>query len=514
MTKKLVTLAIAWLIAWTLAFSVITSPAMGAQNSYVDRTQDFWINLPESGQLHLWTDLCDESNAPYCGNTVDSMLWLYDDQGTLLAANDDSWTEHTGGYSLASTIIIDLPAGEYRVRAGVCCGNPTADFYNGGHYYLISNFDAELAPGTPSATWTPTPEPTPTPTPEPTLPPAPFLNAPINLLVTVFTNGDVLLDWDAPEDSGTAIERYAVSWSVGESGWGISSAETAITIPWAVLASTGGADATYAFSIRADNDTLSVYSPQSVAVSVLITAPVPPSPSPEPSPTPSPEPTYEPTPTPDPTATPEPTPEPTPTPSPSVAPSPNPTPVPTPQPTVTPVPTPVATPEPTPSITVEPSESPVEPSLPPDPSPTPSPSETPVPEPENPVEVVGAAVDAVAEAAAEAVAAASEAVGAAVDKVVNLGNDITEEERETARETVVPAIIVTQIAQAAAAASGWSGGGGGDKPKGGRGGKRGPKGPQRTASHKARLSGRAVAPKQATAKQAARPQNSVRRNYK
>ncbi len=79
--------------------------------------------------------------------------------GTLLAANDDSYTDHTGGYSLASTIIITVDAGEYRVRAGVCCGDPTADRFYGNHYYLISNFDAELAPGTPSATWTPTPGP-------------------------------------------------------------------------------------------------------------------------------------------------------------------------------------------------------------------------------------------------------------------------------------------------------------------------------------------------------------------
>lgn len=479
-----------WLIAVTLAYSIVVSPVYGAQSNYVDRTQDFWITLPEDGELHLWTDLCDDSTAGWCPGTVDSMLWLYDGEGTLLAANDDSFTDHTGGYSLASTIRILLPAGEYRVRAGVCCGDPAADRFYGNHYYLISNFDAELAPGTPSATWTPTPE----PTPEPTPPPAPFLNAPINLLVTVFTNGDVLLDWDAPEDSGTAIERYAVSWSVGESGWGISSTETATTIPWAVLASTGGADATYAFSIRADNDTLAVYSPQSVAVSVLITAPVPPSPSPEPSPTPSPEPTYEPTPTPNPTATPEPTPEPT------VEP--------TPTPTSEPVPTDPPSPEPTPrpSTPVEPSPSPVEPSLPPTPSPTPVPSETPLespipteeptPEPspsdnpENPIDAAGEAVAAVGEAVGAAAEAVSEAVGAAVDKVANLGKDITEEEREEIRTVVGPAVIMTQIAQAAAAAAaargGNNGGGGGFSGGDSGGGKsKGGKRPMRRASNRA-----------------------------
>ena len=216
-TKIIVALATAWLILSTLAFSIITSPVFGSQNNYVDRTQDFWINLPEQGELHLWTDLCDDSTAGWCPGTVDSMLWLYDGQGNLLAANDDSFTEHTGGYSLASTIRISLPAGDYRVRAGVCCGDPTADRFYGNHYYMISNFNAELAPGTPSATWTPTPQPTPTPTPEPTPTPVPdpYLNAPTGLMVTVYTDGNVYLTWNAPEASGTDIERYGVFWTTG-----------------------------------------------------------------------------------------------------------------------------------------------------------------------------------------------------------------------------------------------------------------------------------------------------------
>ena len=488
-TKIIVALTTIWLILSTLVFGLVTSPAFGAQNNYVDRTQDFWITVPEQGELHLWTDLCDDTIAPWCPGTVDSMLWLYDSTGTLIAANDDSFTDHTGGHSLASTIRVSVPAGEYRVRAGVCCGDPTADRFYGNHYYMISNFDAELAPGTPSATWTPTPQPTPTPTPEPTPTPtpeptptptpSPYLNAPTGLMVTVYANGDVNLTWDAPLDSGTPVERYAITWRVGEAGWGVGSNETSITLPWQVFASTGGSDVEYAFTIRADNNTLAVYSSESVPVSVILFAPIPPTPSPTPTPEPTPTPTPTPEPTPSPTPTPEPTPTPTPeppTPSPSVAPTPTPEPSVSPSPEPTPAPSEEPTNEPTP--TPEESVSP---------SPDPSPVPTDAPGPIDP----GAAVEAVTEAVGEAVAAVGEAVSAAVDTVANLGNDITEEEREEARETIVPAIILTQIATAAVAAArstsggGWSGGGGDGPKKGVRraGPKSGPKGGSRVRAN-------------------------------
>ena len=480
MTSKIVTICIAWLISATFAFAYITSPARGSQQIYVDRTQDFWINIPEQGELHLWTDLCDNTTEPYCPGTVDSMLWLYDSNGTLLAANDDSFTEHTGGYSLASTIRISLPAGDYRVRAGVCCGDPTADRFGGNHYYMISNFGAELAPGTPSATWTPTPPPTPTPTPEPTPTPTPeptptpvpdpYLNAPTGLMVTVYSDGNVYLTWNAPEASGTDIERYGVFWTTGDlAGWGAASSETNMGISSNVFAITGGTDQTYTFWVRADNDTLGILSPISTTVSVFVSAPPPPTPSPTPTPEPTPTPTPTPEPTPEPTPTP--TPEP-PTPSPSVAPTPTPEPSVSPTPEPTPTPSPEVTNEPTPEPTPTP-----EPSVAPTPDPSPVPTEPPFIDP-------GAAVEAVTEAVGEAVAAVTEAVGEAIETVANIGKDITEEEKEDARETIIPAVIVTQLAAAARlvsqATSGTSGGGGGGgaagggdgkKPKGGRGGR-------------------------------------------
>jgi len=478
-TKLIAILATIWLIAATFAYSVIASPAFGSQNNYVDRTQDFWITVPEQSLLHIWTDLCDNTNSGWCGGIVDSMLWLYDSNGNLVAANDDSYTDHTGGYSLASTIRVSVPAGNYRIRAGVCCGDPAADRFYGNHYYMISNFEAELAPGTPSATWTPTPEPTPTPTltptptpePTPTPVPDPYLNAPTGLMVTVYSNGNVYLTWNAPEASGTDIERYGVFWTTGDLvGWGAASGETNMGINNDVFIITGGLDQTYTFWVRADNDTLGVYSPASVAVSVFVPAPPPPTPSPtpEPTPTPTPEPTPEP-PTPSPSVAPTPTPEPSIEPTPTPTPEPTPTPSPSPEVTYEPTPDPTATPEPSPEPTETPTDSPA-------PSVDPSPVPTDTPGPIDP----GAAVEAVTEAVGEAVAAVGEAVSAAVDAVANLGNEITEEERKEARTVVGPAVIMTVIAQAAASAAairsssgggGFSGGGDGPKkrPGGGRG---------------------------------------------
>lgn len=48
---------------------------------------------------------------------IDSMLWLYDGAGNLVAANDD-W------FGLDSWLEVPVEAGVYRLRAGVCCGDP------------------------------------------------------------------------------------------------------------------------------------------------------------------------------------------------------------------------------------------------------------------------------------------------------------------------------------------------------------------------------------------------------
>ena len=133
------------------------------------------------------------------------------------------------------------------------------------------------------------------------------------------------LTWEPAVATNTTVERYAVSWTTeGANGWGVASTTTSITLPREVFSTTGGLGKTYTFTVRADNDTIALYSPTSttataeVAAPVVVTPPViivPPVviPDPEPTvePTPEPTPTEEPTPEPTEEPTQEPTPEPT-----------------------------------------------------------------------------------------------------------------------------------------------------------------------------------------------------------
>jgi len=129
---------------------------------------------------------------------------------------------------------------------------------------------------TPEPTVEPTPEPTPTPTVEPTPEPVVHtLNAPTNLRVQQLAEGNVEILWDAPAQSNTAVERYSVSWTNANGTWGVASTETNVYLSQELFRLTGGLDSPYSFTIRSDNDTLSVYSQQSEAVSINVASPPP-----------------------------------------------------------------------------------------------------------------------------------------------------------------------------------------------------------------------------------------------
>lgn len=85
---------------------------------------------------------------------------------------------------------------------------------------------------------------------------APYLNNPRNLTVTSANESKVYLSWDAPEASNVDVERYAVFFSKDNfsSGWAISSTQTS-TVVEDLDPSTD-----YQFKVRADNDSLAVYS--------------------------------------------------------------------------------------------------------------------------------------------------------------------------------------------------------------------------------------------------------------
>jgi hypothetical protein len=105
------------------------------------------------------------------------------------------------------------------------------------------------------------------------------LNDPTNLSAVLDGNTQtVTLNWTAPAPSNLSPERYAISWKTSTTnGWGIATGNvgdstalnTTITIPVSTIGQ-DGLDKEYIFSIRADNDTLGIYSGWSNTVVVLI----------------------------------------------------------------------------------------------------------------------------------------------------------------------------------------------------------------------------------------------------
>lgn len=203
----------------------------------------------------------------------------------------------------------------------------------------------------------------------------------LDVVVTQLSDGNVQVTWTAPTGSNIDVERYAVSWSTSSAGWGVATGNagdanalnTTIVLPASLFESTGGLDTSYNFSVRADNDSLAVYSSTYQTDPVLVV---------DPTPTPPPAPPVDPTPQP-----PIPDPEPV---TPEEPPLPVDPPV-TPEPEVPVEPEPEIPVEPEPEIPVEPEPEvpvdPVTPEEPVDPTPVDPEPETPVdPEPVVPVD--------------------------------------------------------------------------------------------------------------------------------
>jgi hypothetical protein len=85
---------------------------------------------------------------------------------------------------------------------------------------------------------------------------APYLNNPRNLIVSSTNENKVYLEWDAPEQSNVDVERYAIFWSCDNwiTGFAISSTSTFGVIEGL------RPDEECSFKVRADNDTMAVYS--------------------------------------------------------------------------------------------------------------------------------------------------------------------------------------------------------------------------------------------------------------
>lgn len=107
-----------------IPFGLLWVQPAQAENPRVTQPTDFWFYYAEQTTFFARTFAVN-------GSFSDPMLWLYSADGQLLAANDDY-------YGLQSRLELQVAAGMYRLRAGVCCGDPER-WYSGVQYDLSTN---------------------------------------------------------------------------------------------------------------------------------------------------------------------------------------------------------------------------------------------------------------------------------------------------------------------------------------------------------------------------------------
>lgn len=114
---------------------------VNADSVRVTGPTDYWFSFTERSLFSVRTFAVD-------GYWSDPMLWLFDQQGVLQAQNDD-W------FGLQSFIERELEPGSYRLRAGVCCGDPNR-WYQNVSYDVSTN--VSVVPQTTATTTTTTVE--------------------------------------------------------------------------------------------------------------------------------------------------------------------------------------------------------------------------------------------------------------------------------------------------------------------------------------------------------------------
>jgi len=102
----------------------LLSSSVSADTTRVISNSDYWFTFGEQTWFTARTHYIQ-------GIGSDPHLWLYNADNELITANDD-W------FGLQSYIQADLPAGQYRLRAGICCGDPNR-WWQGVEYDLEVN---------------------------------------------------------------------------------------------------------------------------------------------------------------------------------------------------------------------------------------------------------------------------------------------------------------------------------------------------------------------------------------
>lgn len=138
---------------------------------------------------------------------------------------------------------------------------------------------------TPATTTTTTTSTTTTTVPQTIGPPMNLTGSIVEVWVGDEVSGGVYLDWDAPNTGNVQPERYAISFRIPPAaGWGVATGNvgdenalnTEYTLPFSIFENTGGFGQEYVFDVRADNDTLGVYSGWSTQVTLTVEEPTPP----------------------------------------------------------------------------------------------------------------------------------------------------------------------------------------------------------------------------------------------
>lgn len=119
-----------WILFLLCIFGMIFSSPAKADSYTVTSPTDYYFYIEEPTEFIARTFMYDGS--------PDTHLWLYGINNELLAANDDYY----GLQSFLSYQIIE--PGIYRLRAGVCCGDPNA--WRSGSYELSTSLTAIIQP--------------------------------------------------------------------------------------------------------------------------------------------------------------------------------------------------------------------------------------------------------------------------------------------------------------------------------------------------------------------------------
>ncbi len=127
-----------WIPLLPLLALFTNARAMAEPVLATSENRDFWFNFTEPSVFKVRTYAQEYG--------IDSMLWLYDNEGVLVAQNDDF-------FGLDSWIEVNVSVGTYRLRAGVCCGNPDA-WYGQSYGVEFNNSPIYPEPTVPSTTTT------------------------------------------------------------------------------------------------------------------------------------------------------------------------------------------------------------------------------------------------------------------------------------------------------------------------------------------------------------------------